>query len=66
MKGETANVQLIVYDILGNELAILVYKKQVAGSYSVTFDASNLSSGLYLYRLKVSNFIDTKKMMLSK
>lgn len=66
MKGETANVQLIVYDILGNELAILVYKKQAAGSYSVTFDASNLSSGLYLYRLKVSNFIDTKKMMLSK
>ncbi|NOX66926.1 MAG: T9SS type A sorting domain-containing protein [Chlorobi bacterium] len=66
VKGETANVQLIVYDILGNELAILVDKKQAAGEYSVTFNADNFPSGLYLYKLQAGDLVNVKKMMLIK
>jgi uncharacterized Ntn-hydrolase superfamily protein len=59
-------VSLIVYDVLGNEVATLVSKEQEAGTYEVEFDASNLSSGTYFYKLQAGNFIDTKKMILMK
>ncbi len=58
---------LNVYDVLGNEVATLIKKKQNAGSYEVEFDGSNLSSGIYFYRLEVDgNVIDTKRMVLLK
>ena len=59
-------VQLKVYDVLGNEVATLVDEYQEAGNYEVTFDASQLTSGIYLYRLSAGNFISTKKLILIK
>ncbi len=62
------NVTLKVYDVLGREVATLVdNKKMGAGKYSASFDAANLASGMYLYRLKAgSSFIETKTMVLLK
>jgi hypothetical protein len=57
-------VSLVVYDLLGREVAVLVNEEKPAGSYSVTFDASGLSSGVYLYRLSAGEFVRTRKMVL--
>ncbi len=59
-------VSMKVYDLLGNEVANLVNEEKPAGNYKVDFDASNLSSGIYYYRLLTGSFIDTKKMILLK
>ncbi|RKY94822.1 MAG: hypothetical protein DRQ13_07815, partial [Ignavibacteriae bacterium] len=64
--AERSNVTLKVYDVLGNEVAVLVNSSQESGSYRVNFDASNLASGLYIYTLKTGNFTSSKKMMLLK
>lgn len=61
-----ADVRLAVYDMLGREVAVLVNGIRAAGNYSVNFDATNLSSGTYLYRLQSGNFVQTQKMMLVK
>ncbi len=63
-----SNVILKVYDILGREIAILVNEVQTAGTYSVSFIASNygLSSGVYYYSLSVSGYSLTNKMILTK
>ncbi|NWF88070.1 MAG: T9SS type A sorting domain-containing protein, partial [Ignavibacteriaceae bacterium] len=55
---------LKIYDVLGNEVAILVNEYKQAGKYEVEFDASNLASGLYLYRIQSGSFVETKKMIL--
>jgi len=60
------SVTLIVYDILGREVATLVNQKQAPGNYSVKFDASKLSSGIYFYKLQSGSFAVTKKMILMK
>lgn len=57
---------LKVYDVLGKEVATLVDENKSAGSYEVEFDASNLSSGLYLCKLQAGDFVSTKKMILIK
>lgn len=57
-------VTLKVYDILGREIATLVNEEKSAGDYEIEFDASNLSSGIYFYRLKAGDFVKTKKMVL--
>lgn len=57
---------LKVYDIIGNEVATLVDEYKPAGSYEVNFDASKLSSGVYLYRLQSGSEIITRKMTLLK
>jgi len=59
-------VTLKVYDVLGNEVATLVNEEKPAGSYEVEFDAKDLSSGIYFYKLQAGNFIETKKMILMK
>ncbi len=60
-----SNVQLTIYDISGREVKTLVDQKQNAGHHSVTFDASDLSSGIYIYRLKTSSgFEHSRKMVL--
>lgn len=59
-------VTLKVYDMLGREVAVLVNGEQAPGSYSVLFNALNLSSGVYFYRLQTESFTDIKKMMLVK
>jgi len=63
---EAAHVSLKVYDILGNEIAVLVNETKEAGRYSVEFKASNLSSGIYLYRIEAGPFTETRKMILMK
>ncbi|MFZ5948283.1 MAG: T9SS type A sorting domain-containing protein [Stygiobacter sp.] len=65
-RNDASNVTLKVYDVLGKEVATLVNKRQSAGNYEVKFDASNLSSGIYFYKLQAGNFIQTKKMILTK
>ncbi len=57
---------LRIYNILGREIATLVNQKQLPGNYSVTFDASNLPSGVYFYTLRAGEFSATKKMILLK
>jgi hypothetical protein len=64
--SEKSNVVLKVFDMLGREVATLVNNTQEAGSYSINFDASKLSSGMYVYSLKSGSFSATKKMMLMK
>ncbi|MFQ3599382.1 MAG: T9SS type A sorting domain-containing protein [Chloroherpetonaceae bacterium] len=69
-----STVLLKVYDVLGKEVATLVNARQEAGTYNFNFNASNLASGVYFYRLQASatngasgsNFVETKKMMLVK
>ncbi len=59
-------VTLKIYDVLGKEVATLVNKKQLPGIYQVAFNGSKLASGIYYYRLKSGNYIETKKMILLK
>jgi len=59
-------VSLKVFDVLGNEVAVLVNEKQNAGSYSVEFDGSNFSSGIYLYTLSTNGISNTMKMIMLK
>ncbi|MBK9332458.1 MAG: T9SS type A sorting domain-containing protein [Ignavibacteria bacterium] len=59
-------VTLKIYNLLGKEVASLVNEVKNAGSYEVNFNAANLSSGVYFYRLESGNFVDTKKMFLLK
>lgn len=57
---------LKVYDVLGNEVTILLDEFRNAGNYEVLLDASNFSSGIYFYELRAGDFISTKKMILLK
>ncbi len=59
-------VSLKIYNILGSEIATLVGKEQQAGNYQVTFNATELPTAMYIYKLQVGNFVQTKKMMLIK
>jgi hypothetical protein len=59
-------VSLIVYDILGNEVRVLVNEQQPTGKYKISFDATDLASSIYIYRLKVNEYTTTKKMLLLK
>jgi hypothetical protein len=57
---------LQVYDVLGKEIATLVNEEKPAGSYEVSFNATDLPSGIYFYRLQSGSFVETKKMILIK
>jgi hypothetical protein len=59
-------VRLTVYDLLGKEIAVLVDGEFSSGEHSAIFNAKNLSSGVYLYRIQAGNFVATKRMMLVK
>lgn len=63
---EAGLVTLKIYDVLGRETQMLVNEIKNPGSYSVKFDASKLSSGVYYYKMISNNFVDIKKMMLVK
>ncbi|QQS35315.1 MAG: T9SS type A sorting domain-containing protein [Ignavibacteriales bacterium] len=63
---EISNVKLTVYNALGQKVAELVNNTLEAGSYSYSWDASNVASGLYFYELNTNNFSSVKKMMLVK
>jgi photosystem II stability/assembly factor-like uncharacterized protein len=64
--GEVSDVVLMVYDMLGRQVAELVNANQAPGSYEVSFDASGLSSGVYFYRLTAGGFTQTRKMLVVK
>ncbi|MBK8550281.1 MAG: T9SS type A sorting domain-containing protein [Ignavibacteria bacterium] len=64
--SENLFTSLKIYDILGNEIVTLVNEKLNAGSYETEFDAGDLTSGIYYYRIVSGNFIETKSMMLVK
>jgi hypothetical protein len=59
-------VRLEVFDLLGHKVATLAEGEQVAGHKSISWDASQFSSGVYIYRLTVGNLTETKKMMFLK
>jgi type IX secretion system substrate protein/Kelch motif protein len=60
------NVNLVVYNLLGKEVALLVNDYKHAGRYTVDFSAANLASGVYFYRIQSGQFTDVKKMLLLK
>ncbi len=71
VRGEKQEVTIKVYDVLGNEIANLVNEEKPAGEYEVEFslgrDSSlDIASGIYFYKLRVGNFVQTKKMVLLK
>ncbi len=59
-----SHAKLIVYDVLGNEVKVLVNETQSPGNYSINFDSNGLSSGVYYYQLLTDSFVETKKMLL--
>ncbi len=63
---KSERVKLVVYDVLGREVQTLVDGVQDAGYRSVVFDATNLPSGVYFYRLQAGNSIDLRKMLVAK
>ena len=63
-QGFAGNVSLKIYDILGRVVKTLVNETKTAGSYSINFNAENLSSGIYFYSLRAGNLVNTKKMLL--
>jgi hypothetical protein len=63
---ERSNVSLRIYDMLGREISTLINGNLNAGSYETDWNGTNVSSGVYFYRLTTNNFTDTKRMILSK
>ncbi|MEE9431842.1 MAG: T9SS type A sorting domain-containing protein, partial [Melioribacteraceae bacterium] len=63
---EDGNVALRIYDVLGNEVKVLENGYKTIGNYSHTFDASNLTSGIYFYTIRSGNYSETKQMLLLK
>lgn len=63
---KTEDVSLKVYDMLGREVKTLVNSHMPSGNYEVDFYASKLASGVYFYRLKAGDFVETKKMVVGK
>ncbi len=64
VRGQTSDVRLIIYNSLGEEVSTLVNETQSSGSYSVTFNGANLSSGIYFYKLEAGSFNAVNKMIL--
>jgi hypothetical protein len=63
---KTSNVTLKIFNIIGEEVAILVSDKLTAGSYNYDWNAGNLASGVYLYRLQAGDYVETRKMILMR
>ncbi|RPI06640.1 MAG: T9SS C-terminal target domain-containing protein [Ignavibacteriae bacterium] len=61
---QNSYITLKVFDLRGREIATLVNEKKAPGNYEVTFNAGNLTSGIYFYQLRTENYIQTKKMIL--
>ncbi|MBI5472561.1 MAG: T9SS type A sorting domain-containing protein, partial [Ignavibacteriae bacterium] len=65
-RSDVSRVTLSVYDLLGREVATLVNEDKLPGTYSVSFDATRLPSGVYIYRLTAGTYSQTRKMILAK
>ena len=64
--GTISQVELSIYNILGQKLATLVNKKQNSGTYKYEWDATGFPSGIYFYRLQVGTFSESKKVVFLK
>lgn len=64
ISNDNVLVTLVIYDVLGNEITELVHEEKSAGVYEIDFDVNDLPSGVYFYRFKAGDFIQTKKMVL--
>jgi len=63
---KAGHVEIKIFDLLGRELSMLVNSDMSAGKHEVKFDGSNLSSGVYFYRMTAENFVSTRKLLLMK
>ena len=63
---QAEEVSLVVYNLIGEKVALLINGNMPAGNHRVTWDASNFPSGIYFYRLQASDFVQTRKMVLLK
>jgi outer membrane protein assembly factor BamB len=63
---QKSQLTLSVYNVLGQQVATLVNREEEAGHHEVKFDGSNLSSGVYFYRLQAGSFVETRKLLLLK
>jgi len=63
---EATEVTLAVYNVVGQKVATLIDQQMTAGSHRFDFDASNLSSGVYLYKITAGNFVQSRKLTLIK
>jgi glucuronoarabinoxylan endo-1,4-beta-xylanase len=59
-------IQLRIFDVLGREVKTIIHKKESAGKHTVYFDASDMNSGIYFYRITADDFVESKKMILIK
>lgn len=64
--AQAENVEISIYNILGQRIRTLVNEIKQPGQYDVSFDASSLTSGIYIYRIKSGNYLSSKKMLLIK
>lgn len=60
------NVSLIVYDVIGNQIQTLISKYLQQGNYAIKFNAADIPSGIYFYRIQTEQFTEVKKMILAK
>jgi 5-hydroxyisourate hydrolase-like protein (transthyretin family) len=58
------HIRIMVYDLLGREVAVLMDEKKEPGRYEVRFDGKNLASGVYLYRMQAGQYVETRKLLL--
>ena len=64
--SKASNVKIVIFDALGKEVTTLINENKNAGSYSVIFNAKNLTSGVYFYKIEAGVFCDVKKMVFVK
>ncbi|MBK8982055.1 MAG: T9SS type A sorting domain-containing protein [Ignavibacteria bacterium] len=64
--AKKGNVKLVVFDMLGRELSTLINESLNPGTYQVSFDGNNLSSGVYFYKLSTDSFTEIKRMIMAK
>jgi endo-1,4-beta-xylanase len=60
------DVKIVVYDVMGREVQTLVNESLKPGTYEASFDASQLTSGVYFYKIVADNFVETRKMLMIK
>ncbi|MCW8802899.1 MAG: T9SS type A sorting domain-containing protein, partial [Ignavibacteriaceae bacterium] len=63
---KTSRVNITIYDVLGNEVSVILNEEKLTGNYEIEFSAADLPSGVYFYQLKTGNNVRTKKMILMK
>ena len=64
--AQSSDVKVVVYSTSGEEITTLINEYKNAGTFSIDFDASNLTSGIYFYKMITNNFVETKKMLFIK